>query len=63
MDRKELLTEILFHLETALYLMETTAAKPDDEDVVWFAVNEAQSVAEERLNEILMDAIPAVPQN
>lgn len=63
MDRKTLLKAILGHLDEVLYLMETTEAKPDDEDAVWFAVNEAHSVAEERLNEILVDDIRAVPQN
>ena len=58
MDRKTLLTEILFHLDSALYLMDTAEATPDDEDVVWVAVNEAQSVAEERLNEILVAEMP-----
>jgi len=59
MDRKELLTKILAHLGEALYLMETTEAKPDDSDEVWFAVNEANSVAEDKLNEILMAEISA----
>jgi hypothetical protein len=54
MDRKELLKKILEHLGEALYLMETTEAKPDDADEVWFAVNEANSLAEDKLNDILM---------
>ncbi len=54
MDRKELLKKILEHLGEAMYLMETTEAKPDDEDQVWFAVNEANSLAETKLNEILI---------
>lgn len=57
MDRKELLKKILEHLGEALYLMETTEAKPDDADAVWFAVNEANSVAEDQLNQILMAEI------
>ena len=57
MDRKALLKKILEHLGEALYLMETTEAKPDDEDAVWFAVNEANSLAEDRLNEMLIKDI------
>jgi len=55
MDRKELLKKILEHLGEALYLMETTEATPDDADEVWFAVNEANSLAEDKLNTILME--------
>jgi hypothetical protein len=54
MDRKALLTKILEHLGEAMYLMETTVPMPDDGDEVWFAVNEANSVAEDKLNEILI---------
>jgi hypothetical protein len=53
MTRKELLEKILDHLCEALHLMYTTEAKPDDADEVWFAVNEATSVAEDKLNSIL----------
>jgi len=52
MNRKELLKKILEHLGEALYLMETTEVKPDDADEVWFAVNEANSLAEDKLSEI-----------
>lgn len=55
MDRKALLLKILEHLGEALHLMETTEAKPDDADEVWFAVNEANSLAEDKLNTILME--------
>jgi hypothetical protein len=54
MDRKELLKKILHHLDEAMHLMETTEVKPDDADVVWLAVNEAHSLAETKLNEILV---------
>jgi len=57
MNRKELLTKILNHLGEALYLMETAEVKPDDADEVWFAVNEANSIAEDQLNSILAAAI------
>lgn len=60
MARKELLKKILEHLGEAMYLMETTEVKPDDADEVWFAVNEANSVAEDRLNTILIAAMPQV---
>jgi hypothetical protein len=53
MDRKALLLKLVDQLGEALYLMETTEAKPDDGDEVWFAINEAHSVAETKLNEIL----------
>lgn len=59
MDRKALLKQILEHLDEAMYLMETTEAKPDDEDQVWFAVNEAHGLAETKLNEILFAEMPA----
>jgi hypothetical protein len=59
MDRKALLKKILGHLDEAMYLMETTEAKPDDADEVWFAVNEAHSLAETKLNEILVAEMPA----
>lgn len=52
MNRKELLERILEHLGEALHLMETTEVKPDDADEVWFAVNEANSLAEDKLSEI-----------
>lgn len=57
MDRKELLKKILEHLGEALYLMETTEVKPDDADEIWFAVNEANSLAEDHLNRILVAEI------
>lgn len=59
MDRRELLKKILAHLGEALYLMETTEAKPDDADEIWFAVNEAHSLAEDHLNRILIEDITA----
>ena len=37
MDRKALLLKLVDQLGEALYLMETTEAKPDDGDEVWFA--------------------------
>ena len=54
MDRKALLLKLLDQLDEAMYLMETTEAKPDDGDEVWFALTEAHSVAETQLNEILI---------
>ena len=45
MDRKEILNKILNHLDEALYIMEISDIKPDDSDEVWFAINEAYSVA------------------
>ena len=55
MDRKTLLKKILAHLGEALHLMETTEVKPDDADEIWFAVNEANSLAEDHLNRILIE--------
>lgn len=57
MDRKELLKKILDHLGEALYLMETTEAKPDDDDDVWSAVNDANELVETKLNAMLMAEI------
>ena len=53
MDRKSLLLKILNHLDEALYLMETCPDKPDDEDAVWFAVNEAHAITEEQFNKVM----------
>lgn len=54
MDRKELLKKILHHLGEAMHLMETSEVKPDDRDEIWFAINEANSLAEDHLNDILV---------
>lgn len=62
MDRKKLLIEILYHLDEAMHLMEITEAKPDDEDQVWFAINEAHAVAEDHLNRILIANIQEAGQ-
>lgn len=53
MDRKSLLLKVLQHLDEALYLMERCEDKPDDEDAVWFAVNEAHSITEEQFNKVM----------
>ena len=53
MDRKALLLKLEELLEEALYLMETTEAKPDDGDEVWAAITEAYSMVETKLDETL----------
>lgn len=57
MDRRKLLIEILFHLDSALQLMDEAVDKPDDEDVIWNGIMAVHGTAEAHLNAILMDGI------
>lgn len=54
MDRRTLLIEILFHLDSALHLMETCPDKPDDEDAIWNGIMAVHGTAENQLNGILL---------
>ena len=57
MTRKDLLKKLCGHLDEAMYLLETAAVKPDEKDEIWFAVNEAASLVESHLNDILIKEI------
>ena len=57
MDRKALLKKILEHLDEALYAMEITEAKPDDEDAIWNGIMAVHGTAESELNQILVAEI------
>lgn len=57
MDRKALLKKILEHLDEALYAMEISEAKPDDEDAIWNGIMAVHGTAEAELNRIIMDNI------
>lgn len=63
MDRRALLIEILFHLDSALHLMEISEDKPDDEDAIWNGIMAVHGTAETQLNLILIDEIEAQDQN
>lgn len=57
MERKKLLLKILEHLDEALYLMETTETKPDDQDVIWNGIMAVHGAAEHELNKLLMESM------
>lgn len=57
MDRKTLLKRILEHLDEALYLMETSEVRPDDEDVIWNGIMAVHGTAESHLNVILVEEL------
>ncbi len=57
MTRKDLLKKLCGYLDEAMYLLETTAEKPDDNDEIWFTLNEAHSLVEDHLNAILIKEI------
>ena len=52
MDRKKLLTEILFHLDMAIQLM--NEADTAEDDVIWNGVMAVHGAAETELNLILV---------
>lgn len=57
MDRKELLKNILQHLDEALYAMETHPERPDEDDAIWNSIMEIHDNVETELNKILFSEI------
>ena len=53
MTRKQLLIDVLEHLETAVQLMDEHPARPDDSDSIYQLVDRAREQAEQELNQIL----------
>jgi hypothetical protein len=53
MTRKQLLIDVLEHLETAIQLMDEHPARPDDSDSIYQLVDRAREQAEQELNRIL----------
>lgn len=53
MTRKQLLIDVLEHLETAIQLMDEHPARPDDSDSIYQLVDRAREQAEQELNQIL----------
>lgn len=48
---QELLSKLQILLDEAMYLMENNLVKPDENDHIWFTINDAHSFVRECLNE------------
>lgn len=53
MTRKQLLIQVLEHLETSIQLMDESPERPDDQDTLYELVDRAREHAETELNRIL----------
>lgn len=60
MTRKQLLIDVLEHLETAVQLMDEHPARPDDSDSIYQLVDQAREQAEQELNQILFSELSSV---
>jgi hypothetical protein len=52
--RKQLLIQLLEHLESAVQLMDEHPSKPDDDDEIFNLVDTARETVEAELNRILL---------